>query len=158
MDKQRKWFEFIVSILKQLLKLGFIFTWSYSVVLNVYNSTLMNIYSELFLDGVSSNIALPAEIIRSLPRLLETIISILVVGYIILCVVEYILQKNIKEALKSIVGLGLIAICIKIPQYIMIGFFYGNEYFIRQIIIYIIIGIVIIFGIKYFNKKHSMST
>lgn len=157
MNDEKKGLRLFVSIIKQFFQYGFIFIWSYYVCINIYNSTLMKIYEGLFPDGISSSQTLPADFIRSLPGFLSIVVPVLIAGYLVSCIIEYVLRKDMIQSIRNIIMIGIIAVCIKIPEYILTGFYFGNEFLLRQVIIYIVIGIVIIFIIKYLKRKQNIT-
>ena len=155
MNDKKKWFKVCVFAIRRVFQYSFITFWCYYVCITIYNSTLINIYQGLFPDGVSSSQKLPADFFRTLPTTLSVVIPILVVGYLLFCIIEYVLKNDLLKSMINILAIGIVAICIKIPEYIIIGFYPGNEGLLKQVMNYMLIAIAIILMIRYLKNKRK---
>ncbi|MEG0549012.1 MAG: hypothetical protein RR518_09430 [Coprobacillus sp.] len=155
MNKVYNRISILTEVSKQILKGCLIFSWTYLVCLNVYNSTVFSIYQNTFLDGIASTKNLPKDLIQSLPDVLKEIIFGLTITYIIVVIIEFLLKNNIKKSVWDIILIAIIPFCIKIPEFLLIGFFAGNEEFLIKTISYILIGgTIMLLILKYFIHKN----
>lgn len=141
-----------IKFIKNMIQCVFIFVWSYYAYVTIYNSTLFQIYSDIFGNGVSSNQKLPAEFMNHLPNQLEIIIYAFVIIYIVVSIYEYIKTKNLIKEIIDICLFIILAICIKIPQYMMIGFYIGNEIVFKYVLFLLLGGIILMCIIRSLTK------
>jgi len=144
-----------ISIVKKIIQCLFVFVWTYVVCTKIYNSTVFQIYEGLFPNGVSSQQKLPAEVMRGLPEKLQIYALIIVICYLFITIIEYIYTKDI---FKTILDLGiftLITLCIKIPEFIMIGFYIGNESVFKIILLLLLCEIGLLLVINFLRQKRT---
>jgi len=142
-----------ISIIKKIIQCLFVFVWTYYVCIGVYNSIVFQIYEGLFPNGVSSQQTLPAELIKGLPDKLQIYALMIIVGYLLISVIEYICTKDFFKTILDICILALIALCIKIPEFLMMGFYIGNEIILQRILLLLLCGIGLLLIIKFLQKK-----
>ena len=144
------------SVVKRILQCIFVLVWTYFVCETIYNSTLFTVYGELFPNGVSAN-TLPMRLIGSELVRVQNISMIVVVIYLLVVCFEYFVKKDLKKEIIDLCTFGILAICIKIPQYMMLGFYKGNEKAVQVIIALLVFTMILLYVIKVvYTKKQKV--
>lgn len=123
----------------------------------IFNNHICGIvYSEVFPNGFSESEKLSVYLITDVTNKLSYLILFLLIVYLAVIIINFNKEEDLKDCFKNIILLIIGFVIIIVPKYWIMECFDLNELsLLKQVIRYIVYGIIMIFGLRFFHRKKT---